>query len=160
MSKFAWKKQAENNVEIQTQEVSAETFAQVVSQINEKYGRCTPELVVERAESPESPIHNLFIWDDTEAAKRFRLFQAAYAIRSVQIVRLSEETAPQREGLVITKPEEEVVKRQHLTLEEALGDKKTRKVLAEKVVMELRGMRERFGDLSELEEVWSSIDRV
>lgn len=48
-------------------------------------GELTPALVVERASSPEHPLHGKFCWDDTEAARRFRLVQAQGVIRSVKV---------------------------------------------------------------------------
>ena len=48
-------------------------------------GRITPEAVVEDARDPESPLHDLFLWDDTEAAHQYRLSQARGVIRSIKV---------------------------------------------------------------------------
>lgn len=45
-----------------------------------------PEDVVEAARNPNSTMHSFFEWDDTEAARSFRLVQARWLIRSVEIV--------------------------------------------------------------------------
>jgi len=42
--------------------------------------------VVEMAVDPECPLHSYFLWDDSEAAHRYRLFQARQLIRSITIV--------------------------------------------------------------------------
>jgi hypothetical protein len=49
-------------------------------------GELTPEAVVEHAQARTSPLHRLFEWDDTEAARRFRLDQARLLLRSYTIV--------------------------------------------------------------------------
>ncbi len=48
-------------------------------------GRLTPEAVVADAGDPESPLHELFEWDDSIAAHQHRLYQARSVIRSVRM---------------------------------------------------------------------------
>lgn len=48
-------------------------------------GRLTPADVVEEAAAETSPMHAQFEWDDTEAARRFRVVQAAGLIRSFKV---------------------------------------------------------------------------
>lgn len=47
-------------------------------------GQITPELVVEAAAAPQSPLHKAFTWNDEEAAYSYRLDQARALIRSVE----------------------------------------------------------------------------
>lgn len=49
-------------------------------------GGLHPEVVVSRAENPESPLHHAFEWDDSEAARQYRLDQARLLIRSVRVI--------------------------------------------------------------------------
>lgn len=53
--------------------------------IREEYGVLTPEHVVMAAERPDHPLHGRFTWDNTEAAARWRLHEAANLIRSVKL---------------------------------------------------------------------------
>lgn len=50
-------------------------------------GRVTAELVLERASDPSSTFHDHFVWDDTEAAHRYRLQQAGGLIRKFKLIR-------------------------------------------------------------------------
>lgn len=50
-------------------------------------GRVSAELVLERAADPASTFHSHFVWDDTDAAHRYRLQQAGQLIRKFKIVR-------------------------------------------------------------------------
>ena len=58
---------------------------QVLQNIYERHGVLSPELVVDAATQPNHPLHDNFEWDDTEAARKFRLIQAARIIRSVRV---------------------------------------------------------------------------
>lgn len=48
-------------------------------------GTLTPEQVLAAAKPKSSPLHQHFQWDDTEAAKQYRLIQAGQLIRRVRI---------------------------------------------------------------------------
>lgn len=47
--------------------------------------RLTPDIVVESARNPESPLHARFEWDDTKAADEHRRAQARMLIRSIKV---------------------------------------------------------------------------
>jgi len=53
----------------------------VLLEIREKRGTLTPEVVVEEASDPEHPLHHRFTWDDTEAARKWRLHEAGNLLR-------------------------------------------------------------------------------
>lgn len=48
-------------------------------------GKLTPEAVLERAENTDSALHDMFTWDDDEAAREYRLLQARGLIRRVVV---------------------------------------------------------------------------
>lgn len=48
-------------------------------------GRLTPDVVVDDARDPTSPLHDQFEWKDDEAARLYRIDQARQLIRSVKI---------------------------------------------------------------------------
>jgi len=66
---------------------------EILQSIYDQKGELTPELVVQEAAQPDSPLRGYFDWDDSSAAHRFRLFQAAALIRRVKI---TVETSPER----------------------------------------------------------------
>ena len=51
-----------------------------------KRGQLTPDAVVEEAALPDSPLHSMFTWDDSLAAKRWRLEEARGIITSVTVI--------------------------------------------------------------------------
>ena len=52
----------------------------------EDRGRLVAEDVVEAASPEDHPLHTFFEWDDTEAAHKYRVWQAGQLIRSVKIL--------------------------------------------------------------------------
>jgi hypothetical protein len=61
-------------------------MAQVFGRVMEELGNCTPADILRYARPKRSSIHSLFEWDDSLAAERFRLAQAGYYARSIEIV--------------------------------------------------------------------------
>ena len=53
--------------------------------IYDEHGTLTPDLVVTLAADPDHELHPRFEWDDSEAARRYRLVQASGLIRSVTV---------------------------------------------------------------------------
>ena len=62
--------------------------------IYDEHKRLTPSIVVTVAADPAHPLHERFVWDDSEAARRYRLVQASGLIRSVSGVVEREEDRP------------------------------------------------------------------
>lgn len=50
-----------------------------------QHGELTPELVVEDAMNPDSPLHGEFTWDKEKAAYKYLLVEARQLIKSVKI---------------------------------------------------------------------------
>lgn len=67
--------------------MSRTTIKELIDITNEHNGRLSPEDVVEYARDPSTALHSCFEWDETEAARKYRLEQAKHIIRvSVQIL--------------------------------------------------------------------------
>jgi hypothetical protein len=58
---------------------------EAITEIYNKYGSLTSELVLKEAKKKNSPLHEHFLWDDTEAARQYRLIQAGELIRRVKV---------------------------------------------------------------------------
>lgn len=57
------------------------SLREALMEIRAQRGSLTPEIVVEEARDPEHPLHHRFDWDDTEAARKWRLSQAQEILR-------------------------------------------------------------------------------
>jgi hypothetical protein len=70
-----------------TTEVERQQAEQALQALSDaRQGLLTPDVVVEAARDPESPLHRYFTWDDAEAGSCYRLEQARTLIRSVKVV--------------------------------------------------------------------------
>ena len=59
---------------------------QCLEDIEKKYGKVTTELLLQEASNPGHPLHKRFEWDDSIAAHKWRLEQAAQIIRASKFV--------------------------------------------------------------------------
>jgi len=48
----------------------------IISEIKQRRGGVTPQLLVIEAKKKKSPLHNCFQWDDSKAAAQYRIVQA------------------------------------------------------------------------------------
>ncbi len=66
-------------------EYKNQTILTALEGLQSKDGRLTPKKVLEAAADPDHVLHGEFDWDDTTAARKWRLEQARKLIRSVEI---------------------------------------------------------------------------
>ena len=123
-------------------------------------GLLRPQAVVDAARPEDSPLHGAFCWDDTEAARLYRLDQAQRLIRSFKIeiendgesidVPAFINVSIDRTGGKDDNPYRltaDVVKSEDLL------------AVAEKDALEqLRGIRNRYQHIKRLGDIWASID--
>lgn len=57
-----------------------------LADLEDANGRLTPDDVVADAQNPDSPLHELFQWDDAKAAHQHRLDQARQLITTIRVV--------------------------------------------------------------------------
>ena len=67
---------------------------QALQVLHEIHGHLTPDLVLDAATKKTSPLHSMFLWDDTAAANEHRKWQARKLIRSVKIERPDGDLTP------------------------------------------------------------------
>jgi hypothetical protein len=69
------------------------TIAIELRKIEDKTGRLTPDAVIAAAKHPKSLLHEYFEWDDSEAARQHRLYQARKLINGVRVeIEINEHT--------------------------------------------------------------------
>lgn len=135
-------------------------------------GYIDPEVVVEAAAHPDNPMHRFFTWDDTEAARRYRLAQAGQLVRRVTLTILRPAPAdPKRmEVRKVRAVQSSPLDRQprgneghtgsYMRVENLMADPARRKAMVAQTIVELEGIRRRRQELTELAEVWAAIDRA
>lgn len=71
--------------------VDAEKVHAEIETLGELY---SAEDIVDKARNPESELHKCFEWDDTEAAEKYRQYQARIVVDSLMVVVEREEQEP------------------------------------------------------------------
>lgn len=120
-------------------------------------GTLEPPQVLADARNPNSPLHGAFEWDDSVAAEKYRVDQAAHMIRMLVVtVKISErEPAQPVRAFVSVK---KIDKPQYVSLETAMSDTALRAQVVEAAWKELLGWRERHRQLKELSRIFAQID--
>lgn len=121
----------------------------------------TPELVIDEAQNPNSPLHQFFEWDDTEAARQHRLMQARGVIRAVAIRyrETPDDAAKTIRAFVSVRPDDKAGQRYTATVA-AMSDEQQRREVVRRAWGELQGFRKRYGDLLEFAQLFASLEEV
>jgi hypothetical protein len=164
MQEYRWRTKAKG-ILTSRENINPTEVGKIIKLIADKKGKCTPRDVVEVARPVDSVLHPLFQWDDTKAAEAFRQQQARSLIRSIQVVRLEGDKPKivERKALMVhvpTRDEDNQEEAGYITIESALNDKVARGKVVEMAFKQLQGIRAKYGDFNELDEIWGAIDRV
>lgn len=130
----------------------AVVFGNRLSEISEKRGFITPKIVVKDAESKSSPLHSYFDWNDTIAAKRWRIEQAKYLLRTISVTIVSENKPAIRHFFSITPTKEMKTDeiRVYVPVSAVMSNKDSRKEVIAYALRELEGWTQRYSQYSEL----------
>lgn len=127
--------------------------------IESRDGLLRPESVVEYASNPNTALHSCFTWDDTEAAREHRIWQARQVIRVVikQMPRMDEEPMRVYVSLKSDRNEEGGGYR---TLVSVMSDAERRQELLSQAMEEAKEWRRKYRMLTELAAVFEELDKV
>lgn len=121
-------------------------------------GLLLPQTVVEHARNPESPLHDCFEWDDSEAAEQFRLWQARSLIRVC--VTVEPQTQQTIRTYVSVMPQRKESGGGYLSTIEAMSDPVQRALVLETALRELTAFEKKYQQLQELAPVFAAMDQV
>ena len=120
-------------------------------------GNLTPAALVAANRSKRAPLHNLFEWDDTIAAERYRESQAAYIIRSVEVT--IEGTEAQTRAFVSIEIEDGP-QREYTSIEAVLSSTNDRAKLLAQAFADMESFKRKYEELEELADVFAAFDRM
>lgn len=122
-------------------------------------GSVTPEQVVAFARDPETALHGVFEWDDTEAAARYRVNQAQQYLRvAVRLIERPNEE-PVRVRAFVSLPSDRGANGYRRT-EDVMADPTRRAEILALAEREFRFYRKRFQHLKELSVVFEAADEA
>lgn len=144
----------------------AEIVAKTLQQITNRHrGELHPKDVVSEAKRKQSPLHHHFDWDDTSAAKKYRLTQARELIRSIE-VRIVDHTP--------NGPTKVLIQRQFPNLQEdgrrgsspyrdlgtVLGDSTLTEMYIQRALEDAESWKARYEHIKQLKGIVTEIDRA
>ena len=133
---------------------SAQTAGEVCEKLGHK-GKLTPEALVDASRSEDAPLHGAFEWNDETAAEKYRVIQAGYIIRSIEIeTEYAEE--PVRAFVPVLREE----KTSYESIEVVMMSEDGREQLLSRAIAELRAFERKYNSLEELAEVFAAIKAV
>lgn len=126
-------------------------------EIHQKHGILRPEDVVDYAKNPGTALHSQFEWDDTEAARQYRLEQARRVIRvSVTLIEVDQPET----RVYVSLASDRVAGGGYRPTQTVLSDKEMRSEMLAMARSELKRVREKYKHLTELAKVFEAIDSM
>jgi len=139
-------------------ELDAQAVGEELERIRTKHnGRLESEMVIEAARECGSPLHTAFEWNNKRAADAYRVDQARYLIRSIEVIVEDQPDAkPVRAFVSVVRDQD----RSYTSVSHALGDPELRRQVLLGALGELEAWRIRYAELVELANVFASIDEA
>jgi hypothetical protein len=135
-----------------------EMMAKEVKRLTALYGGIiTPQELVEEAADTASPLHSRFTWDDTEAAKKCRIYEAR------ELLRVCVEILPNDKSGGYTRVTT------HLSIDkpggyrittDVLSDEELTEIMLKDALQELVTFRKKYGRLKKLVKIMRLIDEA
>ena len=138
--------------------VKADILKELEAIRKKRRGILKAEDVVEAATDPDSPLHDQFTWDDTKAAKEYRLWQARELIRVV--VQVLPNTEKSTRVFVSLMDDRQSDGGGYRTMIDVLRTPIHRAKLLEQAKAEADAYRQKYQLLEELAEIFAAMDRT
>lgn len=127
---------------------------------NDHKGVITPDIVLKEAKKKTSPLHTYFEWNDSAAAKSYRLIQAGNLIRSVKVTYESSDDVSYRvRGYVNVVPsgDNEEGKKIYIPIHEALNTPNYREQLLADAKIDADSFVKKYKILNEVKDIIDTI---
>lgn len=134
----------------------AQAAGEVCQELEER-GELTQAKLVDVSRPEDARLHNMFEWNDTVAAEKFREVQAGKIIRSLEISIESAEPQVTRAYVSISVDDSP---REYVGIVRAMNDEDKRKAVLDSARRELRWFKEKYKGLYELSKVFEAIEEV
>ncbi len=121
-------------------------------------GLLMPEVVVNAARPPSSPLHSYFTWDDSEAAEKHRLWEARQLLRvTVEYIKHGGKERSYKVFCSLTSDRQEGGYR---VTAQVLSNAQLRAQMLEDARDEMRTFQQKYHALTELAEVFKAMRRT
>ena len=137
------------------QKAPAEVAGAICQQLQDSEQGLSPATLLEASRDPSAPLHNEFIWDNDEAAERYRLSQARSIIQNIVISVKRMDGSEVKDRQFVSAPGG---KGQYVSLQSALGKEEWTAHLLKQAEDELRSFEAKYRRLNELAGVNAAIE--
>lgn len=137
--------------------------AQVVGETLEeltKAGGVSSAALLDASRDEAAPTHDLFEWDDTVAAERYRLHQATVVINCVQVEVKTSNVSGTYAAFVNVETKAPTKTATFVPIIDAMEDEEHRQILLNNAYMELRAFKKKYEMLTELAGIIAMIDEI
>lgn len=139
--------------------VDANIVGQEVQKLEKEKGSFTRQDMVDRARKKSNPMHDLFEWDDSIAAEKFRCKQAGEILSNLKIVVEGDGQQVSRAWVNVKKIAPNC-KAQYVNIEVAMKDEETKTTVFENALKELENFKRKYENLHEFEALFDEIDKL
>lgn len=155
--------------------VPANTVGSVLEKIEKEQGTVTKEAFLEYSRDESSETHELFEWNDSTAAEKYRLIQAGKVITQLEVsyeyvkpdnvelsvvVEEAQHTPVTYSAYVNVQKRATGIAASYMNTEKAMGEEKTRKQVLENAMQELRVFKRKYEQCKELAVIFEAIERL
>lgn len=128
-----------------------------LQRVHKSRGILNPRDVVEFARNKKTELHKLFLWDDSDAAERYRIWQARSVINATVIV--TKETGKTIHAWVSLQDDRNA-DGGYRAIVDVMADPVLRSRLLAGALREMESFQKRYEDLEELASVFSEMKKV
>lgn len=137
----------------------ADVAGKICHQLEEN-GGLTAKRLLDVSRPEEAPLHDEFLWDDTEAAEKYREHQAAHIIRCIVIAPENPKREPVRAFINVSDNNTMDTGRSYRSLNVVLQETTLRDQMLTQALKELRNFEVKYATLTELAHVFDAIHAV
>jgi len=138
---------------------SAQTVGETLERIEKRDGVVTKEAFLEESRPEDSPTHNMFEWDDTVAAEKYRLEQSRMIIADV-VVTVERESKPRKVAGYVNVTLGKHNKAEYNSIGVAMEDTEKRKAVLSNAFDELKTFENKYSEYQELAGVFAEAHRA
>lgn len=153
---YSWKRKPKGAPE-------AEVASDCLMAIKKKRGGITPQLLVIEASEKTSPLHDCFEWNNKKAAGEFREIQARYILRVLVVAEVDDDENVEefvRAYVAASEITDDEDSNAYLTIEEIRSDEDLDRQYKERLLNELREVKQRIKAYKEFSAVVNAIEAV
>lgn len=139
--------------------VDANIVGREVQKLEKEKGSFTRQDMVDRARKKSNPMHDLFEWDDTVAAEKYRCTQAGIILSNLKVVVEGDGQQVSRAWVNVQKVAPNCTAR-YVNVEVAMKNEETKTTVFENALKELENFKRKYESLHEFEALFEEIDKL